>query len=113
MPPVHVGAGNALLEALPVDEQRQLRSKMTRVRLLGREQVCECDQAIEYVYFPETAVVSVVAMMCDGAVLSVGNIGKEGMTGIRLLFGADAGTSCATIERRVKRWSLTASGEPR
>ena len=52
--------------------------------------LAEPDEALTHVYFPDTAVVSVVARMADGAEVEVGTIGNEGMVGIPVLLGAEA-----------------------
>jgi len=44
----------------------------------------------QHVYFPETAVASVISRMDDGSAVEVGTIGNEGMTGIAVLLGATA-----------------------
>ncbi len=45
----------------------------------------EPNAPIEYVYFPEDGVVSVVAVMENGSSIEVGTIGREGMVGSILL----------------------------
>ena len=44
---------------------------------------------IDRVYFPETAVVSLLSRMENGAVVEVGTIGNEGAAGLDLFLGAD------------------------
>jgi CRP-like cAMP-binding protein len=43
------------------------------------------DQDFQYVYFPETAIVSLFSMMENGSTVGVGMIGSEGLVGIRVL----------------------------
>jgi len=44
---------------------------------------------IEIVYFPDTAVISLVSRMENGAAVEVGTIGNEGVVGLGLFLGAD------------------------
>ena len=47
------------------------------------------EEPIEYVYFPDYAMISIVANMVNGQSTEVGVIGNEGMTGFDVLMGAD------------------------
>jgi CRP-like cAMP-binding protein len=44
---------------------------------------------MQYAYFPEAGMVSVVSIMEDGRCIEVGTIGREGMTGAAILLTAD------------------------
>lgn len=46
------------------------------------------DEAIDYVYFPDTAMVSIVTMTAEGQSVEAGVVGWEGMVGINVLMGA-------------------------
>ncbi|HJU55885.1 MAG TPA: Crp/Fnr family transcriptional regulator, partial [Pyrinomonadaceae bacterium] len=71
----------------PVVER--LFSKLERVTLTQGEVVQEPESLIEYVYFPETAVFSMLAMMQNGDTVEVGPVGDEGLVGLRVFLGAD------------------------
>jgi CRP-like cAMP-binding protein len=43
---------------------------------------------VDYVYFPQTAVVSVVRPLRDGSYIETGTIGREGFTGMPVMLGA-------------------------
>lgn len=51
------------------------------------EIIYQADQRIDYVYFPETAVVAMVDTVDDGGTVEVGVIGHEGMVGINIFLG--------------------------
>jgi CRP-like cAMP-binding protein len=57
------------------------------VELRFGEIIYQADQRIEYVYFPETAVVAMIDTMDDGDTIEVGVIGHEGMVGINIVLG--------------------------
>jgi CRP-like cAMP-binding protein len=49
----------------------------------------EMGQQVDYFYFPDNAVVSLVRQMLDGKIVEVGLVGNEGMTGLTALMGED------------------------
>jgi CRP-like cAMP-binding protein len=48
----------------------------------------DADSALDHVFFPDTGVVSVVAVYADGRVIEMATIGREGCTGVKAVFGA-------------------------
>lgn len=90
MPPPPVpqhAAENKVLAAL--GDSPHICSQLERVSLTQGDAVYERDQKIKYVYFPETAVFSMLAAMEDGSTVEVGPVGNEGMVGLNILFGAN------------------------
>lgn len=86
---------NRLLEALPPAELRALRPYLERVELQQREALFEPDLPIPFVYFPETAVVSLTNVLREGGNVEIGTSGREGMAGLPVFLGEDAGTTRA------------------
>lgn len=78
---------NDILRALLNSEYKRLRSKLEHVTLKLHEEIYRADQEIEYVYFPEDAVVAMIDTMEDGGTVEVGVIGNEGMVGINIFLG--------------------------
>jgi CRP-like cAMP-binding protein len=78
---------NDLLRALLNSDYRHISSKLEQVDLKLGEVVYKADQRIDYVYFPETAVVAMVDTTDDGRTVEVGIIGHEGMVGINIFLG--------------------------
>src|SRR5687767_3129001 len=78
---------NDILRALLNSEYRRLRPKFEHVDLKVREIIYQADQSIEYVYFPENAVVAMIDTVEDGSTIEVGVIGHEGMVGINIFLG--------------------------
>jgi len=81
-------AQNRILAALVAGGYRDLVSRMERVVFQHGDVVCEPGDAIRYVYFPETVVISMLSILENGDTLEVGLVGSEGMVGIRVFFGA-------------------------
>lgn len=79
---------NDLLAALLNAEYNHLSARLERVELKAGEIVYQADQRIEYVYFPESAVVAMIDTLEDGGTVEVGVIGHEGMVGINIFLGA-------------------------
>ena len=48
----------------------------------------DADSPLDYVYFPDSGVVSVVAVYTDGSIIEMATIGREGCTGMQAFFGA-------------------------
>ena len=56
---------------------------------IQREQVLiDADSALDHVYFPDSGVVSVLAVYADGSMIEMATIGREGYTGVQAAFGA-------------------------
>jgi CRP-like cAMP-binding protein len=48
----------------------------------------DADSSLEAVFFPDSGVVSVVAVYEDGSIIEMATIGREGCTGFQAVFGA-------------------------
>jgi CRP-like cAMP-binding protein len=54
-----------------------------------REQVLlDADSSLDHVFFPDSGVVSVVAVYADGNIIEMATIGREGCSGVQAFFGA-------------------------
>lgn len=81
---------NALLAKLSVEQFDTLNCSLERVELEVPQILSEPHQPIDYAYFPESGMISIVSLMNDGDRIEVGTIGREGMTGAVLLMESDA-----------------------
>lgn len=89
-PPQHSRPpGNKILAALRASATPDYFSRPERVSLNQGEVVYEPESRIDYVYFPETAVFSMLSTMRDGRTVEVGPVGDEGMMGLRVFMGAE------------------------
>jgi len=53
-----------------------------------REQILlDADSPLDYVFFPDCGVISVVAVYEDGGIIEMATIGREGCTGMQAVFG--------------------------
>jgi CRP-like cAMP-binding protein len=85
-----VDGRNSLLRALPDDEYARLFSSLEPVRLDVRQVLYEPEEPIDHVYFPETGVVSLLALDDSAGAVEVGTIGNEGMTGLAVFHGLES-----------------------
>ena len=89
MPKEHHPIKNRILAALTRKEYQRLLPDLELTALPLDVILYKSGDAIQYVYFPESGVVSLVTNMTDGATIEVGLIGREGMVGIPVLLGDD------------------------
>jgi len=48
----------------------------------------DADSPLDHVFFPDSGVVSVVAVYADGSIIEMATIGREGCTAVQAVFGA-------------------------
>jgi hypothetical protein len=73
---------NRLLGLLSPRDYRRLRPHLDRVALEYRQSLYRAHKPIEFVYFIETGVGSLVNTMANGQAAEVGTIGNEGLVGL-------------------------------
>ena len=82
-------SSNRLLASLPPSEYRRLVPHLEQVDLPIRKVLFDVDEPIEHVYFPQTAVASILGVMSDGTGVEVATVGREGMVGVPVFLGAE------------------------
>ena len=92
------GHTNQLLDALPVHEWQALQPLLEAVQLREGQVLCESGQAIEHVYFPVTAVVSLIHRMVEGSSNEIAAVGAEGMIGVPVLTGGKTMPMCVQVQ---------------
>ncbi len=103
-----VCTSNKLLSALPPDERRQIESHLEWVDLSLGERLYDAGMAIQHVYFPATAIVSLVSLMKDGSSAEVAVVGNEGVVGVGAFMGGGRALSCAVVQNAGHAWRMTA-----
>jgi CRP-like cAMP-binding protein len=63
--------------------------ELERIRCEREQVLMDADSALEHVFFPDSGVVSVVAVYADGSIIEMATIGREGCTGMQAVFGAE------------------------
>jgi hypothetical protein len=72
---------NRLLRALPSRDLKRLMPELKRIRCQYRQILMDDDSSLDHVFFPDSGVVSVVAVYSDGSIIEMATIGREGFTG--------------------------------
>jgi len=90
--------GNRLLSVLSPGDCADLRAQLQRVALTQGRTLHKAHAPIEYIYFPESGIVSLIKPMKDGAAIEVGVVGREGMIGTMLMLGADSSPLEAMVQ---------------
>jgi CRP-like cAMP-binding protein len=62
--------------------------ELEHIRCQRAEILMDADSSLDHVFFPDSGVVSVVAVYSDGSVIEMATIGREGFTGVKAIFGA-------------------------
>jgi CRP-like cAMP-binding protein len=78
---------NHLLAALPSDDWQALAPHLQLKRLSDGQLLSDSGESIQQVYFPTSAIISMVFLMADGATAEVATVGNEGMIGVSVLMG--------------------------
>ena len=89
---------NRLLGLLPPRDYERLRPHLQPTPLEYRQSLYRAHKPIEFVYFIETGVGSLVNTMANGEAAEVGTIGNEGMVGLPILLGDDRAPTSVYIQ---------------
>lgn len=74
-------AANELLNHLPDATRTRLRPRLEQVSLQRRDVLFRAHEPLSAVYFPQSAVVSLVSTLRSGQSLEVGLVGRDGVAG--------------------------------
>src|ERR1700691_2175537 len=89
---------NVILLSLPDEEYNLLRPHLEPTGLPQYEILEEPGEKIDFTYFLNDGMVSLVALSHDGRSVEVGIVGKEGMVGMSLIAGLKQGTFRAIMQ---------------
>ena len=81
---------NLLLGVLPEHERRRIAPFCETIPLRTRDELVQPDAPFDYVYFPNSGVLSSLIHVASGEAVEVGLVGREGMLGIPLVLGGFA-----------------------
>jgi len=103
-----VCAKNKVLSALPPAERGEVEPHLERVDLPLGTMLYEAGVVVQHVYFPETAIVSLVSTMQDGSSAEVAVVGNEGIVGLGAFMGGGRALSSAVVQSAGHAWRMTA-----
>jgi CRP-like cAMP-binding protein len=79
---------NRLLLALAPRHLKRLMPELEHIECQRAQVLMDADSSLDHVYFPDSGVVSVVAVYADGNIIEMATIGREGCTGLQAVLGA-------------------------
>jgi CRP-like cAMP-binding protein len=95
---------NRLLETASGPAADALKGALTRVELDQGQTLYERGEAITRLYFPETAIVSIVGVFRDGGMNEMATVGREGMTGVGVVMGGRSAINHTIVQMRGAAW---------
>jgi CRP-like cAMP-binding protein len=94
----HDPSENHLLGMLPQEELERILPNLEHVSFSLGEVLYESGGRMDYVYFPTTAIISLLYMMENGSSAEMGMAGNEGLVGIALYMGGDTVPNRAVVQ---------------
>src|SRR5271169_6574261 len=79
---------NRLLLALPSRNLKRLMLELEHIPCQRAQVLMDADSSLDHVFFPDSGVVSVVAVYADGSIIEMATIGREGCSGVQAILGA-------------------------
>jgi CRP-like cAMP-binding protein len=98
MDPLPDPSVNDLLAALPPAEWDRIGPLLEAVELPLGKVLYESGASMGHVYFPTSAIVSLLYVMEDGASAEIAVVGREGVVGIALFMGGETTPSRAVVQ---------------
>jgi len=89
---------NHLLAALPDAEWLRWQSLLEAIEMPLGQVLYESGSTLSHVYFPTTAIVSLLYVMENGASAEIAVVGNEGLVGISLFMGGESTPSRAVVQ---------------
>jgi CRP-like cAMP-binding protein len=99
---------NLLLAALPQAEWQRWLPQLEWADLPLGHVMYESGRSLSHVYFPTTAIVSLLYVMEDGASAEIAVVGNEGVVGIALFMGGETTPSRAVVQSAGEGFRLQA-----
>ena len=79
---------NRLLLALPHNDLARMMPDLEHINCQRNDVLMDADSSLEHVFFPDSGVISVVAVYANGDIIEMATIGREGCSGVQAALGA-------------------------
>jgi CRP-like cAMP-binding protein len=99
---------NHLLAALPQDQWHRWLPHLEHVEMPLGQVLYEPGSTLSHVYFPTTAIVSLLYVMQNGESAEIAVVGNEGVVGVSLFMGGESTPSRALVQSAGGGFRLTA-----
>ena len=100
---------NHLLAALPEAEWQRWSAVLEPVELKLGQVLYEANGTMSHVYFPTTAIVSLLYVMENGASAEIAVVGNEGLVGVSLFMGGESTPSRAVVQSAGQGFRLSSA----
>jgi CRP-like cAMP-binding protein len=97
---------NIILRELPPLDREMITSQAEWVSVAAKERVWEPDEPIKKVFFPETAVISLVTLLDAGSIEAI-TIGNDGFVGLPVFHGPGSTVTRAGCQMPGRAWRLS------
>jgi CRP-like cAMP-binding protein len=99
---------NHLLAAVTDEEMARLLPSLQPISLPLGKVIYESDEKLDYIYFPTTAIISLLYIMENGATAEIGVVGNDGLIGIAIFMGGDTTPNRAVVQSAGKAFKMKA-----
>jgi CRP-like cAMP-binding protein len=105
----HDPRANHLIAALPEPDVQRWLPLLEPVTLKLGDVLYEAGGTLSHVYFPTTAIVSLLYVMENGSSAEIAVVGNEGLVGIALFMGGESTPSRAVVQSAGQGFRMSAS----
>ena len=99
---------NHLLAGVSDEEFARLRPNLQLLSLPLGQVLYESGDKMDYVYFPTTAIISLLYIMENGSSAEIGVVGKDGLVGVAIFLGGDTTPNRAVVQSAGKSFKMKA-----
>jgi len=96
---------NHLLADVSDEESARLRANLQLIFLPLGQVLYESGEKMDYVYFPTTAIISLLYIMENGSSAEIGIVGNDGLVGIAIFMGGDTTPNRAVVQSAGKTFT--------
>jgi CRP-like cAMP-binding protein len=89
---------NRLLVALPSRSLKQIMPELEHIVCEQGDCLIDIDEQLDHIYFPDSCVISILAVYADGSTIEMATIGKEGCAGVQAAFGAKTSSARLLVQ---------------
>src|SRR5215510_1361285 len=79
--------------AMPARDLKRLMPELEHVRCERGQTLIQADSPLDHIFFPDSGVISVLAVYSNGQAIEMATIGREGCTGVQAVFGAKSSSA--------------------
>ena len=94
----HMNYKNQLLSVLPETIRQRWADQLELVEMPLGKVLYESSAKMDYVYFPEDCIVSLLFVLFDGSSTEIAVVGHEGLVGISIFMGGDTTPNRAVVQ---------------